>query len=361
MKKNLLINNIITIQNEYKELLLALLPKIQMQHCFEALDEISIFWFKYIKIVQLYLYNYFCDEDSYVFTGFNSLDFNSHELLPFLLLGKKHIFDDPLNMYSKMGASTSYNGLFKDFHNKIKITVENNINIIKNVNNNILILPISSYHQVGPHKLFFEIGENAFISLFNGIESIKDYFQKCNTIEDILQYGCNNIDKIIIFSENDNKSLPIIDRFYNAKKEINFAINQDMPDAHIFLNLIIGHIYRALDAIVLCSEYKCTPFIKSVITIHYILLLTENMTNIEYINLLRYRMIIAHFLCKLFNSKKISISNFDSFMKVKKEYNFNKRLFDTLKEQGITSSNFSLKLIHQIIDTELNKFSIILN
>ena len=79
MKSNLLLTKIVSIQNEYKELLTALLPKLQSAKFPEALDEINLFWIRHINVVHLYLKSMFHGKDSYVFTAATYMDFDDGE------------------------------------------------------------------------------------------------------------------------------------------------------------------------------------------------------------------------------------------------------------------------------------------
>ena len=80
MKSNLLLSRIYLIQDEYKELLSGLLPKLKTFHCKEALDEINLFWIRHIEVVQLYLKMLFPSEESYVFTAATYMDFEEKDL-----------------------------------------------------------------------------------------------------------------------------------------------------------------------------------------------------------------------------------------------------------------------------------------
>ena len=102
MNSNLLITRIKGIQIEYKELLSKLSPKLKSGQVPEALDELNLFWLRHIDEVQLYLKYWLYGEDCYIFTAATFMDFNDNEHLPFLLMGEKHILDDPLGRYSEL-------------------------------------------------------------------------------------------------------------------------------------------------------------------------------------------------------------------------------------------------------------------
>ena len=90
------------IQDSYAKLLSVLIPELESGRVPEALDEINLFWIRNIDVVQLYLKAMFSGNESYVFTAATFMDFDDKEHLPFLMIGEKHILDDPLNRYSEI-------------------------------------------------------------------------------------------------------------------------------------------------------------------------------------------------------------------------------------------------------------------
>ena len=86
------------IQDSYAKLLSVLIPELESGRVPEALDEINLFWIRNIDVVQLYLKAMFSGNESYVFTAATFMDFDDKEHLPFLMIGEKHILDDPLNI-----------------------------------------------------------------------------------------------------------------------------------------------------------------------------------------------------------------------------------------------------------------------
>lgn len=185
MKSNLLLSKIQLIQSEYKTLLTALLPKLKSHNAPEALDEINLFWFRHIEEVQLYLKSWFVGENSYIFTAATYMDFDDNEHLPFLIIGEKHVLDDPLIRYSTMQNKIPKGKDSEILHEQIEITAEDNLKLLENVRKEILILPLRLLNQSNDHNLLYIAEKQAFISLFNGINSINDYFLKCNSIKDI--------------------------------------------------------------------------------------------------------------------------------------------------------------------------------
>ena len=147
MKSNLLLNKIHLIQTEYKELLTALLPKLKSSHAPEALDEINLFWLRHIEEVQLYLKAWFPGENSYVFTAATYMDYSDKEHLPFLLMGDKHILDDPLSKYAEIRNRMPEGKDAEFLYKQIGITAEDNLKLLENVHEEILILPLRLLNQ----------------------------------------------------------------------------------------------------------------------------------------------------------------------------------------------------------------------
>ena len=360
MKSNLLLSKIRLIQNEYKELLVKLLPKLKGLHTPEALDEINLFWFRHIEEVQLYLRSWFPGENSYVFTAVTYLDYDDNEHLPFILLGDRHILDDPLSKYVEIRSniSESKDALF--LSEQIGITAEDNIKILENSQGEILILPVRHFNQANADSSLYHFVNQAFISLFNGIDSINDYFSKCTNIDDIMRFARKDIGSLVMFSEDDDMTQSFQKRFRDAIDNTTFMVDSNKHDSENFFIIVYGCIQQAVDVIVSCVEYGCIPYIRYPVTLHYISLLLENMLDTDQINKLRYKMSIAFIVYRLCDKNRLATTGFDDYLKKKEKYNFSERLFTILNEHGINEKNFIEHSVAQIITNELEKFYSIL-
>ena len=332
MKSNLLLNKIYLIQSEYKELLTALLPKLINSHAPEALDEINLFWFRHNEEVQLYLRKWFSGENSYAFTAATYMDYDEKEHLPFLLMGDKHVLDDPLGKYAEIRNKMPVGRDAEFLYKQIGVTAEDNLKILENVNEEILILPMRLLSQTNAHNFLYKVGEQAFISLFNNIDSLNDFFSKCNSIDDIIQYARKDIGRLIMFTEDDNASLPFKERFKIALAGTQYMLDINKPDSHNFYNLVFGCIQQAIDIIVSCMEYDCIPYIRYPVSLHYISLLTESMLDLgkEQINTLRFKMSVAFVVSRLCDKDSLATVCIAEFLKKNQEYNFNGKLFQSL-------------------------------
>lgn len=356
MKLNLLQDNILETQNEYRGLLADLLPRIKSGNASEAFDEINLFWHCHISEVHLYLKNWISEENTYVLTAATYLGFDTKEYLPFLLMGDNHIFDDTLCKYSKTYNMLSNNEYTDSLYNFIKLVVQDNLNLLDNLKNEVLIFPLNLVNQMIDYDLFVKTGESVFTRLFENINSIKDFFEKCKTIDDIVAYGCENFEDIIMFSEYDDHSLSFHERFRVAVENSKYINTEGESDAYVFYMLVYGYIQQAIDIISMCIDYGCIPFIRHPVSLYYVSLLSENMVKVKDIDALIFKMNIAYIVHELFDFDRFVTFNLDRYLNEIKAYKFSKKLFDKLNEQRIDKNNVLGEEVVEIINNELKSF-----
>ena len=356
MKSNLLLNKIYEIQFEYKNLLTVLLPKLKSRHMPEALDEINLFWIRHMGAVQLYLRTWFPGEDSFVFTATTCMDVTNGEHLPFLIIGDKHILDDPLSTYSKIHRRMPEGKDAQYLYEQIGITAECNLRVLEEAFPYILILPLRLMSQNGFDDSLYKIGEHMFISLFDEIEDLRDYFSKCDNIDDILRYAREDIGDLVVFSEYDDTKLPFKERFKVALLDNQYAISLNKTDAENFFHLVFGRIMQAVDVITSCVEYGCIPYIRYPVALHYVSLISECMLSEKHIKMLRFKMGMAFVVCKLFDEERFLKVSLKEFVEKNKEYDFYGKLCCFLSEHNIDENNFTLSNVRQLISNELEKF-----
>lgn len=361
MKSNLLLNKIHLIQTEYKELLIALLPKLKSSHAPEALDEINMFWLRHIEAVQLYLKAWFPSENSYVFTAATFMDFDDNEHLPFLLMGDKHVLDDPLSKYSEIRSKMPAGKDAEILYEQIGLTAEDNLKLLENTYGEILILPLRLLNQSNDYNSLYTVGELAFVNLFNGINSLSDYFEKCNSLDDMMSFAREDIGRLVMFSEDDDATLPFEERFRIALAETQYMVDANKPDAYNFFVLVFGCIQQAIDVVVSCVEYGCIPYIRYPVSLHYISLLSESMLDIKHIHTLRFKMCVAFIVYKLCDKDRLAGVCLKEFLKKNQEYNFNEKLFRALAVHDVNENGFLGHTITQLVIDELEAFYNILS
>lgn len=244
----------------------------------------------------------------------------------------------------------------KFLYAQIGVTAEDNLKLLENVHEEILILPLRLLNQSNDHNSLYEIGEQAFVSLFNGINSLKDYFAKCNSIEDIMCFARDDIGRLVMFSEDDDTALPFEERFRIALAVTQYMVDENKPDSYNFFILVFGCIQQAVDVIVSCVEYGCIPYIRYPVSLHYISLLSESMLDIDHIIILRYKMSVSFIVHQLCNKEQLVKVPLDRFLRKSQEYNFDQKLFSSLEKHGVNEKNFLSHKITQLVIDELEKF-----
>lgn len=356
MKSNVLLNNIYDIQKRYKELLTLLLPKLKSDYAPVALDEVQLFWFRHSDKIQLYFKSWLSRENSYVFTSSAILGYKENEHFPFLLLGNRHIFDDPLGKYSEILIKMPNSKPTEVLYKQIGLTAEDNLKLLENISDEIFILPFRVLSQSNHYTHIRTFAEQAFLSLFNEINSLDDYFTKCKSIDDIVHFMREKYGDVLIFSEGDDIITPFETRFRAAIVDNEAIIDTKMSDSENFYLIVFGYMYQAIDVIVSCMEYNCIPYIRNSVSLHYIMLLLENMLKDEPTNALEFKMCVAYAVHRFFDKSKLIGISLEKFFQKNKKYNFNDKLFYALAEDDINENNFSVYRIARVVNKELESF-----
>lgn len=356
MKSNILTDKIMLIQKEYKELLLTLLPKLQSDFAPEALDEINLFWLRNINMVRLYLDTILPRQDSYLFTAATYLDYDDNEHLPFLVIGQNHILDDPLSSYSELCSFLPDKKNINYLYKQISVTAEDNIKVLENLTSIVLILPLRLLVQSDAHDTILQMSEQLFISLFNGIENINEYFIKCSKIEDILHYANNSLLEITMFSETDNKMLSLKERFIEAINRTEFIVDPSKPDAYNFFMLVYGNILQAISIFNCCIEYGCIPYIRNPVSFHYLYMITNSIMQSEYVAILQLKMIMAFILHHLCNKDLLAKVDIKELIKQIQSYKFDEKILSRFDVENIVGTNHFEHLLKQVVNEELECF-----
>ena len=359
MKYDLITDEINKIQVQYKALLIKLLPILNTEDILIALDEINLFWYSNIEIVTLFLKYGISGNNTYIFTASTYLDIDDQEHLPFLLLGDIHIFDDPLSKYalSVVNQAARTTGIIE----QIKLTAEDNIKIITECENQILVLPLRLLNQLEENTLLTEVAEQYFCSLFDGIETISDYITNCNSFSDIDKYMKETAKRYILFSNQDDSSLPFDQRYSLAKKSMSIKLVDNDSDGKIFFALVYGPIQQAIDILMSSIEYECIPFIRYKVALHYILMLCktfEGLIGIEFIKVMKFKICVANLVYNMFDKEQLLSVSISKYVEIVQREKFEIALFKDLYDNGIVSKRFKLQSMECVIAKNLSNLYI---
>ena len=355
MKQNLLDEKINEIQKEYRNLLKTLLQDAG-EHKLEAiLDEINIFWFRNRNVVKLYLNYIFAEKQGYVFTASTYMDYEDKEYYPFLMMGDQHILDDPLSKYSEVCVKFAEGDIPPALYEQLVLSMKDDLIILEKLNPYILILPITLFTEVEKDEL-----ENSaisiFLQLFNGIDSMKQYFQRCKTIQDLSSYLKDEYKDAIIFGENENIAIPFEERVKSSVLEMKEKLSIEDTEGIIFYMLIFGNIKQALSLLIGCMEYRCTPYVRYSVPVYYMTLLSDVLKQDDCLKNMCFRMNVGYIVHHCFDKHKARRLKFDNHLNEIIQYNFSGKLFRRLSENGVDKETYIFNNIGKIIDDELIKF-----
>lgn len=361
MNPSLLFSEINSVQQNYKNLLIELLPYLNTSNALEMLDEVNIFWARHIKTVQLYLETVPKD-DIYVFTAVARLDFTKNEHFPFLLFSDRGILDDPLSKYSEICKKLPNGGNQKDLLNQIYQTVIDNLKVLTTLRNSLLVLPFRllnqpTCQQLADQDCINKIGKTLFVQLFQGIENLDDYFKKCSNIQDIQKYLKEYAEKFIKLTENDEPSLPFEVRLRNAISQTEYFLDFNASDSVNFFRLVYGNIQQAVDVVYSCEVYKCIPYIRYPVALHYISWIMRHVLKTERNLNLDFKMKVAFVTHHYADKEKLATVSLEKLTEKTRSYCFYEKVFDQLKKSGINEKNFDkTPTAVELIKKELDSF-----
>ena len=341
-------------QYEYKDLLSNLLPILKEETSFSALDEIVLFWKKRINEVMLFLKSEAFFSDTYVYTGDVKLDVMSKKHYPFWIAGDLHLYDDPLCSYAEICKKLPEEKISKELLKTIVFSIEKTIQVIDKHSENIFVLPFRMTSQVSDNTLILDAGERAFLSLFKDINSIEEYIDVCNSIDDIVEHGISDIEKIVLFYDYEDRTVDFKIRFEHAKHKYSKIIKEDDSDALIFAKIILSLLQQSTDIFVSCIEYNCSPYLQYPTTFSYFNMIAANFIDDPNIKNILFKATIAHLISQHADVDKISHLEVEKLHQVLKEDDFNNKLYSKLSPLNTEYSMWSIKEMSDLVKAALS-------
>lgn len=334
------------IQQNYRQLLLELLQCLNTTNTVEVLDEIAVYWTRHIAAVRLFLET-IQRNDRYVFTGVSRLDYQDNEHLPLLLFCDKPILDDPLSKYVAMSKKLSNEGSLRNFHDQVCRTMKDNLRVLTDLNQSVVVLPFrilnqANYHQLKDPNFLRDTAKELFIHLFQDIEDFDDYFGKCSNLQSIQRYLRKDAEKFLLFTEYDDKSLPLEKRFQNAISQIKDFVDSNSSDALNFFRIVYGAILQAVDIVFSCEAYRCIPYIRYPVALHYVFMIMQMVYPKEEFLDLRFKTIIPYITHNAVDKKVLASVPLTKFLEKKRQYCFSQKVYKKLRDSGLNEQNFNL-------------------
>lgn len=353
-KQNYLENALYNMQVEYCNILKSAQKGLNTDDFMFVIDEVNLFWYANRNKIKMILDYLLSNGDCFMHTGATFLDVGAFEHFPFVMLGEYHIIDDPVANFGE-SLSKLENRNFKKYLNKqIKLTVEQNINIIENHSDIIQILPIRFINNSG-RKYSLKASQDAFLSLFKNEKlTVEKYLNLYKSIEDIdvnLKEYCK---EIIIFTDTD-KNDSLINRFkaFLNKTDI-FQSNK--TDAEIFMATLVGYFMQAFDIILVCLKYNLQPYLRYIIPFHNILLLAHSLPQDPEIKKILLNAKISYLLHHSVDFDIFKDLNFNEFYKKIKTTGFEDKIKNeiTHKIKNNNQKDICINEYGKIIKTNLD-------
>lgn len=348
MKNDILKCNLKRLESEYKKILIQSKEELLKNNSQSIIDGIIVFWYKNKKFINTVLNNISEAYSSYIFTGATFLDLSDFEHFPFVALGKYHFLDDPVCRYAQVLGKSKNVDFDAQTKEQLKLTIEDNIKILENYSDQIYILPIGFLTEVDSH-LIWNASLQAFFSLFKNPSTIRDKYSNLKTIDDIIPELNSGIEQHIILSEDDDVSLELSKRVERYIQTSKLPLADTATEAEIFRFALISNMMQAFHIILMCSNYKMIPYIRYSVCFKYVLNLSCNFDNNQEISDMIFKCSIAYILYNCFDKSKIKSVDFKNYCSTLKQENFSDRVFNELKQSGISTNNPSLSKIREII------------
>lgn len=351
MKNNIVQEKLISIQADYKNLLIKVRDSFDTTSSKAVLDEINVFWFRQRRFIDLLFDSYFKPYRTYLFSAAGYINVPDNEHFPFLALGDNHVLDDPIYKIMLIQGSIDDSQFSGGIRQHMFECICDNIAVLELWPKVIYILPCSLLFRNE-----FETIENgvqsSFLSMFIQDMSLKEYFQSIHTIDDIKSALHPEIERNLMFLEDDS-SLNFIDRFYHYKNEVPCPQTWLSSDSKLFFFAMSGYFAQALDILYISAWYHVIPYIRFSVALYYVEMLSRNFTSIEEIMRIVFQSKISYILHNVFDYSLIENIDLQDYILRIKKYNFEKRLYDALSDYDIASRQLDANAIASITTKHL--------
>lgn len=175
MVKTKFMEELIEIQSEYIHLLELGLKDWEEEYFIEFVEELNLFWKRNENVLNT-IYEYeFPNLETIFLTAVTKIDLEYLQHYSMKLSGKICLIDDSLISYLNLLDKDLPPKMREKFSNVIQENIQESIELFKIASNDFFILPLRT---VIPIEIVTKAARQFFVSLFEGIISIEDYFKK---------------------------------------------------------------------------------------------------------------------------------------------------------------------------------------
>lgn len=277
------INDLVySLNEEYREFLIKAKEKIISENLsFKCIIDAFISFWNINKKKADHLIKYFSNESAstVVFTGVGYMDSKNGEAIPFLLSGKRYIYDE--TVCSRISILSIPKVNIRNMINELIKEIDDEVDIIERYGKYISIIPLRYYYGMIKNKDFNNQVNNLFLDLFDQkYTDIKCFFDDNRNLVDVE----NNINKnkfellrLTSFEENNLSIEEKVNRYFDNTNFLDFEMN--FAQKIYFSSISV--IGQALD--ILLASFACgfSPYIRNEACFNNFIVLSDSFITIN--------------------------------------------------------------------------------
>jgi hypothetical protein len=350
MTKTKFQEELIHIQNEYKNLLEMGLNEWEEEYFIEFIEEVNLFW-KQKEPVLLNIYNYeFPQIDTVFLTAVTKVDLEYMQHYSMKITGSICLIDDPLISYLNLLNRETPKNIREKLASVALANINESLRLIESCSNDFFILPIRT---IIPIDLVKKASEQFFVSLFNDISDTEDYFKKIKTFDDIEQNLKDVVKTWILFGSDDDgyRSGSLKERFVDFVKT-EYIGNKNCTAGEIFFFSQIGYISQSMNILFTMMELNFVPYVRGIVPFRYLTILYTSLKGNLNLNLDTQivRTIISYFFEKIFEYNSVSEISYNEYLEKINGLSLYKYVEDTLSLNNKELDEISLRQIDLTVE-----------
>jgi hypothetical protein len=350
MTKTKFQDELINIQIEYKALLEKGLIDWEDEYFIEFIEELNLFW-KQKEPVLLNIYNYeFPQIDTVFLTAVTKIDLEYMQHYSMKLTGSICLIDDPLISYLNLLNREIPKNMREKLASVAQANINESLRLIESCSNDFFILPIRT---IIPIDIVTRASDQFFVSLFNNITDIEDYFKKIKTFDDIELYLKDAVKSWILFGWGDGgyRNGSLKERYVNFVKT-EYMGNKNCTAGEIFFFSQIGYISQSMNILFIMMELNFVPYIRGIVPFRYLTILYTSLRENLNLNLdiQIVRTTISYFFERIFDYNLVSEIPYNEYLEKIKGLSLYNYVEDTLSLKNKELDEISLKQIDLTVE-----------
>ncbi|MFS1000423.1 hypothetical protein [Enterococcus casseliflavus] len=313
MIKTKFMEELIKIQNEYIYLLELGLTEWGDEYFVEFIEEINLFWKRNENVLnKIYEYEFPYLETVFL-TAVTKVDLEYLQHYSMKISGEICLIDDPLISYLNLLYKDLSPKMSKKFSDVIQDNIRDSIELYKTASNDFFILPLRT---IIPIEAVTKATKQFFISLFEGISSIEDYFEKINTFEDIELYLKESVKDWILFGWKDEKGVNSLKERFMDFVNMEYMGDKEASISEIFYFSQTGYLAQGMNILFTMTKTNFVPYIRGNLPFRYLTILYGSLKDSLHLDLDQQiiRTSISYFFERIFDFAKHKDLSYEEFL-----------------------------------------------